>query len=178
MIIRWLNHHPKIDPTAFIAEGAKVIGGVTMEEHSSLWFNSVARGDVNHISIGKYSNIQDSSTLHVADDYPLIIGNYVTAGHNVKLHGCTIKDRVLVGIGAIVLNGAQVNDDIIIGAGALVTEGAVLAILLLYLGIPCKPVRKLTPEEIATNKMWAEKYALLSRSYMEGYAPADRKWGL
>src|SRR3972149_6367775 len=115
---------PRIDESAFMEDSARIIGDVEIGAHSSIWFNAVVRGDVHYIRIGSRTNVQDNCTLHVTKDtYPLIIGNDITIGHGVILHGCTIKDRCLIGMGAIILDNAEVGEDCIIGAGALVTGG-------------------------------------------------------
>lgn len=123
MILPYRGITPAIAKSTYIAPGAYVIGKVTIGSKSSVWFNAVIRGDVNEIIIGTCTNIQDGSLLHVADEYRLVVGNYVTVGHGVNLHACTIGDTVLIGIGAIVLNGAKIGDGAIIGAGTLVPEG-------------------------------------------------------
>jgi len=119
---RHLDAKPRVHPTAFIAPGADVIGDVTLEEESSVWFQTVLRGDINRIVIGPRSNVQDGSVVHLADDYGVAVGELVTVGHKAILHACTIADEVLVGMGAIVLDGAEVGARCIIGAGALITK--------------------------------------------------------
>ena len=116
---------PKIHETAFMEDSARIIGDVEIGAHSSIWFNAVVRGDVHYIRIGSRTNVQDNCTLHVTKDtYPLIIGNDITIGHGVILHGCTIKDRCLIGMGAIILDAAEVGEDCIIGAGALMQDAS------------------------------------------------------
>ncbi|MEO6955837.1 MAG: gamma carbonic anhydrase family protein [Antricoccus sp.] len=138
---------PQIDPTAFIAPTACVVGDVTMGPNSSLWYGCVARADTSPITIGEDSNIQDCSTMHADPHFPLIVGNRVTVGHNVILHGATIHDDVLVGMGSIVMNGADVGSWSIIAAGAVITQGTVVPEGSLVAGVPAKVLRKVTDED-------------------------------
>jgi carbonic anhydrase/acetyltransferase-like protein (isoleucine patch superfamily) len=164
---RFLDAKPRIHPTAFVAPGADVIGDVTLEEESSVWFQTVLRGDINRIVIGPRSNVQDGSVIHLADDYGTFVGELVTVGHKAILHACTIADEVLIGMGAIVLDGAEIGARSIIGAGTLVTGGKVIPPGSLVLGSPAKVVRQLSLEEQAGIKAWAEKYVALARAYRE-----------
>ena len=158
--------HPKIHPTVFIVESAIIIGDVEIGEYSSIWFNAVVRGDVHYIRIGDRTNIQDLCMLHVTKEtHPLILGNDITVGHSVTLHGCTIKDRCLIGMGTTILDGAVVGEDCIIGAGALVTEGAVIPPGTLAIGMPAKPKRDLTEKEIARIRQSAQNYIDYARTY-------------
>ena len=158
--------HPKIHPTVFVVETAVIIGDVEIGEYSSIWFNAVVRGDVHYIRIGDRTNIQDLCMLHVTKDtHPLILGNDITVGHSVTLHGCTIKDRCLIGMGTTILDGAMVGEDCIIGAGALVTEGAVIPPGTLAVGMPAKPKRDLTEKEIARIRQSAQNYIDYARTY-------------
>ncbi len=152
------NIEPKLDEDVFIADGAKVIGNVKIGKRSSVWFNSIVRGDVNYISIGTYTNVQDLSILHVTNEYPLIIGNYVTIGHSAKLHGCVVKDNSLIGIGSTVLDNAVVSENCIIAAGALILQNMVVPSGKLIAGVPGKIVRDLTDEEIRQIRILAENY--------------------
>jgi carbonic anhydrase/acetyltransferase-like protein (isoleucine patch superfamily) len=165
-----LPHHgawPEIDPSAFIAPSSDIIGEVKIGAESSVWFQCVIRGDVNTIKIGKRTNIQDHSMLHVdRRDCPLAIGDEVTVGHRVTLHGCTVGSRVLVGMGAIVMNKAVIGDDSIVAAGALVTEGKVFPPKSLILGAPAKLARELKPEELAFLTKSANNYVGDSREYL------------
>lgn len=150
---------PKIDDSVFIADGVKIIGEVEIGKDASIWYNSVIRGDVNYIKIGELSNVQDLSMLHVTNKkWPLIIGNKVTIGHSVKLHGCVIEDLVLIGIGAIVLDGAIVQTKSMVAAGAVVKPGFVVPSGKLVAGIPAKVVRDLTDAEIADLEQSAQRY--------------------
>lgn len=141
---------PEIHPTVYVAPTASVIGDVVVGPESSLWFGAVVRGDVFHIRVGARSNVQDNCVLHVThDSNACIVGDEVTVGHAAVLHGCTVRDRVLVGMGAIVLDEADIGSDTIIGAGALVTMGAKIPPRSLVLGRPARVVRPLTDEEVA-----------------------------
>ncbi len=162
MIRPFQGIHPKIDPTVFIAETAVIVGDVEIGPQSSIWYNVVARGDVNFIRIGKRTNIQDLSMLHVthrknaADPgAPLIIGDDVTVGHSVTLHGCTVENGSFIGMQAIVMDKVTVGEGALIGARALVTEGTSIPPHTLWLGSPARYKRDLTSDEIA----WLEKSA-------------------
>ena len=163
----FLDSPPSIDPTAFVAPGANVIGDVTLGAESSVWFQCVLRADIQRIVIGPRSNVQDGAVIHLADDFGTHVGELVTVGHKAILHACTIADEVLVGMGAIVLDGAEIGPRSIIGAGALVTGGKKFPGGSLILGSPAKAVRTLTLDEQAGIKVWAEKYVSLSRAYRE-----------
>ena len=164
---RFLDIPPSVDPTAFVAPGAHVIGNVTLSAESSVWFQTVLRADINRIVIGPRSNIQDGAVIHLADDLGTHVGELVTVGHKAILHACTIGDEVLVGMGAIVLDGADIAPRCIIGAGALVTGGKKFPEGSLIIGSPAKAVRTLSLDEQAGIKVWAEKYVALSRAYRE-----------
>ncbi|MGF1785939.1 gamma carbonic anhydrase family protein [Photobacterium swingsii] len=164
---------PKLGLHTYIDASAVLIGEITLGNDSSIWPLVAARGDVNHIAIGDRSNIQDGSVLHVSratDDnpkgHPLIIGNDVTVGHKAMLHGCQIGNRVLVGMGAIILDGAIIHDDIIIGAGSLVPPGKELESDFLYIGSPIKKARSLTEKERAFLKVSADNYVRLKDEYL------------
>ncbi len=159
MILPYRGRWPKIHETSFIAPSADVIGDVEIGERSSVWFQCVIRGDVNYIRIGNQTNIQDHSMLHVTRvKSPLIIGNEVTVGHRVTLHGCTVGNRVLIGMGAIVLDDAEIGDDCIIGAGALVTKKSQIPPRSLVYGSPAKVIRELNAEELAFLTKSAANY--------------------
>ena len=151
----------------FIAQGAVVLGNVTLGDYSSVWCNAVLRGDINRIVVGHHSNIQDNVVLHLADDFPCVVGNYVTIGHGAIVHACTVGDQVLVGIGAVILDGAVIGRQSLIGARALVTEGARIPPGSLVLGTPARVVRKLAAEERAGLKALAEKYVRISGCYLK-----------
>lgn len=169
----YLHLSPSIDKDVFIDETATVIGDVRISEDVSIWPMVVIRGDVNYVSIGKRSNIQDGSVLHVTHispndpkGFPLIIGDNVTVGHKAMLHGCTIGDRVLVGMGSILLDGAIIEDDVMIGAGSLVPPGKRLESGFLYLGSPVKKVRPLSSAEIEHFIYSANNYVEWKNNYL------------
>lgn len=164
---------PQIAASAFIAEGAVVIGDVTVGQESSIWYNCVVRGDVNFIRIGDRTNIQDLSMLHVthkkdADDpgAPLVIGNEVTVGHSVTLHGCTIEDGAFIGMQAMIMDGAVVGKGALVGARALVTEGTVIPPATLWVGAPAKYKRDLTPAEVEWLGRSSGNYVRYSRDFL------------
>jgi gamma-carbonic anhydrase len=160
---------PRLHPTAFAAEGSAIIGDVEIGEGSSIWYGTVLRGDVNFIRVGARTNLQDQTVVHVTSrTHPTIIGDDVTVGHRAVLHGCTVKDRCLVGIGAIVLDGAVIGPDAMVGAGALVPPGAVVPPGTLVLGSPAKPKRPLTPEELAFLVQSAANYVGYAARYRGG----------
>lgn len=175
-----LPHHgkwPAIHETAFIAPSADVIGEVEIGANSSVWFQVVVRGDVHWIKIGSRTNVQDHTMLHVTrKKSPLTIGDEVTIGHRVTLHGCTIGNRVLLGMGSIVLDDAVIGDDCIVGAGALVTKGTVVPAGSLVIGSPAKVTRSLKVEEIAFLKQSAENYVGDSREY-QSYVRGPKRLG-
>jgi carbonic anhydrase/acetyltransferase-like protein (isoleucine patch superfamily) len=160
-----LDQDPQIDASAYIASGAVVIGAVTMGPNSSVWHNCVLRGDINSIEIGEGSNVQDGSVVHLADDYGVKVGKYVTIGHMAMIHACTIGDECLIGMHSTVLDGAVIGEQSIVGAGALVTKGTQVPAGSLVLGAPAKVVRALTTEERAGLKGMAEKYVTVSREH-------------
>jgi gamma-carbonic anhydrase len=157
---------PAIHPSVFVAASADVVGRVTLHEESSVWYHATLRGDLNEIVIGPRSNVQDNVVIHLADDFGCHVGELVTVGHSAILHACTVKDEVLVGMGAIILDGAVIGERSIIGAGALVTGGTVIPPGSLVLGSPAKVVRSLPLDEQAKIRSWAEKYVRGSREYL------------
>jgi gamma-carbonic anhydrase len=157
---------PDIASSAFIAASADVIGRVSLGEESSVWYQATLRGDINEIVIGPRSNVQDNAVIHLSDDLGCYVGELVTVGHSAILHACTVKDEVLIGMGAIILDGAVIGERSIIGAGALVTGGAIIPPGSLVLGSPGKVVRVLSLDEQAKVKTWAEKYVVQSRKYL------------
>lgn len=163
---------PDIAPSAFVDDTAVVIGEVTIGEEASIWPTAVLRGDIHFIKVGRRSNVQDGSVVHVthASDfnpggYPTVIGDEVTVGHRVVLHGCTIGNRCLIGMGATILDGAVIEDEVIIGAGALVTQGKRLESGHLYVGSPAKKARPLTDEERAFLGYSPNHYAALAAKH-------------
>ena len=159
---------PKIHSTAYIEDSAQIIGEVEIGEYSSVWCNAILRGDVHFIRLGKRTNIQDNCVLHgTKGGYPVILGDDITVGHNVTLHGCVVKDRCLIGMGAIILDGVEIGEDSIIGAGALVTEKTIVPPKSLVMGLPGKVVRPLKDEEVARILKSAKNYIEYSTDYKE-----------
>ena len=168
MIHPFKENNPKIDDSALVMESAQIIGDVVIGEESSVWFNAVIRGDVNHIKIGNHTNIQDGCVLHVArKTHPLIVGDEVTIGHNVTLHACTIVSRCLIGMGAVVMDGAEIGENSIVGAGALVTPGTKIPPGSLVLGSPAKVKRELTEDEKRGIRESAANYVGDMENYIE-----------
>lgn len=160
MIKEFEGKIPEIHERAFVAEGAIVVGSVLMEEYSSIWHNVVLRGDVNFIKLGKYSNIQDNSVVHGADEHSTTIGDFVTVGHGAIIHGCKIEDHCLIGMGCIVMNGAVVGRGSIIAAGAIVLENQVIPPFSMVVGVPGKVIKTL-PENTDKIHYQAVKYKTL-----------------
>ena len=154
----FLHKSPTLGQGVYIARTAVVLGDVTMGDNSSIWYNAVARGDINRITIGHHTNIQDNAVLHNADDFPCVIGNWVTVGHSAIVHACTVGDETLIGMGAVILDGAVIGNQCLIGAKALVTPGTKIPDGSMVLGAPAKVVRALTEKERGDLKYWAEKY--------------------
>lgn len=148
MIKEYLGIKPSVSDKTFIADSAEVIGKVSIGDNSSVWYTSVLRGDVNTITIGEYTNIQDGCVVHVNSDSPTEIGNYVTIGHRSIIHGCKIGNNVLIGMGAIILDGVVIEDNTIIGAGSIVTPNKIICQKSLAIGAPAKVVRTLNDNEI------------------------------
>jgi gamma-carbonic anhydrase len=158
---------PVIDPTAYVDPSAQVIGDVEIGEESSVWMNVVIRGDVNHIRIGRRSNVQDGTIVHVMHDtHPTVIGDEVTIGHGAIVHGCTVEDRVLIGMGAILLNGARVGADSIVAAGSLVPEGVAIPPRSLAMGSPAKVRKTLSDAEVASILEYSGNYVRYRLDYM------------
>lgn len=168
MIYSYQGITPRLGKDVFLAPGVVVLGDVEIGDGANLWFYTVARGDVNHITIGPNTNIQDLCMLHVTSDrFPLTIGRDVIVGHRAVLHGCTIHDGVLIGIGALVLDGAVVEPGAIVAAGAVVTPGTVIPAHRVAVGIPARPTREPTPEERAFHTLNLQKYAAYARTFHE-----------
>jgi carbonic anhydrase/acetyltransferase-like protein (isoleucine patch superfamily) len=172
-VAAFLDRHPGIGRNAYLHPSCQVIGEVSLGEDSSVWCNAVLRGDVNRIVVGRGTNIQDLSVGHVShktpenpEGSPLIIGDYVTVGHSVVLHGCRIGNECLIGMGSIILDDVLIPDHVMIGAGSLVTQGKMLESGMLYMGRPAKAVRRLTDEEIAYLRYSAEHYVRLKNYYL------------
>ncbi|WP_315114330.1 gamma carbonic anhydrase family protein [uncultured Clostridium sp.] len=165
MIKKIKDREPKIHKSCFVAETSHVIGDVTLEEGVNLWFGSVLRGDTNNIIIGKNTNIQDNSVLHVDKNHPLIIEENVTVGHGAILHGCNIGSNSLIGMGSIVLDGAVIGKHTLVAAGSLVPQGKVIPDGVLCIGSPVKVIRELTEEEKTNLTQSALNYVELSKAY-------------
>ena len=159
---------PKVGKNVYIAKGAVVEGRVTLKDHASIWHGAVLRGDINRIEVGRYSNIQDLSVLHVEHNRACLIGDYVVVGHAAILHACTVKDGSLVGMGSIVLDDAVIGSGTLLGAGSLVPHGERLKPGSLYFGRPAKFVRKLTKREIQGLIQWAKRYARYAAEHLAG----------
>jgi carbonic anhydrase/acetyltransferase-like protein (isoleucine patch superfamily) len=162
----FLQKPPVLGKEVYIAQGAIVLGDVTLGDHASVWYNAVLRGDINRIIVGHHSNVQDNSVLHLADDFACIIGNYVTVGHAAIVHACTIGDETLIGMGATILDGAEIGEQCLVGARALVTPGTKIPPGSMVLGAPARVARALKPEERTRLKGWAEKYVEVSGYFL------------
>lgn len=159
---------PSLHSTVFLAPGVKIIGDVQIGKYSSIWYNSVIRGDVHYIKIGDHTNIQDCSMLHVTNGkFPINIGNKVTVAHSVKLHGCTLKDLSFIGIGAILLDGSVIEENAMVAAGAVVPPGFIVPSGKLALGVPAKIIRDLTESEIADIELNSNRYTEYSQITIE-----------
>ncbi len=177
MLYKFEGHMPKIDEKAYAFTSSTVIGMVEMKEYSSVWPNVTVRGDVNRIEIGRYSNIQDNSVLHVADNFACIVGDYVTVGHCALLHACTVEDYALIGMHSTVLDGAVIGTGSIVAAGAVVTKGTVVPPYSLVAGVPAKIIKKLDEashdeihaQAIKYKDLWTRRYGLLPNSGGESY---------
>jgi carbonic anhydrase/acetyltransferase-like protein (isoleucine patch superfamily) len=156
---------PEIDPSAYVADSATVIGKVTLGANASVWFGVTIRGDNERITIGAHSNVQENTVMHTDMGYPMMIGDNVTIGHQAMLHGCTVGDGSLIGIQAIILNGAKIGKGCLVGAGALVTEGKEFPDHSLIIGTPAKAIRTLTEADRTRLQEIADGYATRSRSY-------------
>lgn len=156
---------PSLAPQVFIAQGAIVVGDVTLSDHSSVWYGAVLRGDINSIHVGSRSNIQDGAVVHVSDDYAAIIGDDVTIGHRAIVHACRVENEVLVGMGAILLDGCHIGLRSIIAAGAVVPKGMIVPEGSLVIGTPGRIIRSLTEDERAANRQLAAKYVEVSNRF-------------
>lgn len=167
---------PNLHEKSYVAEGAVVIGDVTLGEYGSIWHNVSIRGDVNKVTIGRYSNIQDNSVVHVADNHPAVIGDYVTVGHSAIVHACTVEDYCLIGMGSVILDGAIVGRGSIIAAGAVVAPKTVIPPFSMVVGVPGKVIKQL-PENVESTHsqavkyktLWCERYGLLPDNDGEKY---------
>ena len=170
-VLRRLSMLPVIGEGVYIAKSADIIGEVEIADDASIWFNVVLRGDVEKISIGKGSNVQDGTVIHTTlDKYPTVIGDNVTIGHNAMLHGCKVNDNVLIGIGSIVLDNSEIGENSIVAAGSLVPPGKKFPPCSLIMGSPAKVVKTLGEEDIAGIKNYADRYIAYKNMYLEkGY---------
>ena len=178
MLYKFEGQYPKIDEKAYAFNAATVIGKVEMKEYSSVWPGVTVRGDVNRIEIGRYSNIQDNSVLHVSDSHACIVGDYVTVGHCALLHACTVEDHCLIGMHATVLDGAVIGTGSIVAAGAVVTKNTIVPPHSLVAGVPAKVIKTLDPEvthgqihaqSIKYKDLWTRRYGLLPDGGGETY---------
>lgn len=158
---------PRIADSVYVSPGVHIIGDVEIGEHSSLWFGTIVRGDVHYIRIGRETNLQDGTIVHVMkDQYPTILGDYVSVGHGAVLHGCTIASHCLIGMRATILNDARIGEYSIIGAGALITEGTIIPPKSMVLGMPAKVRRELTPDEVESIDEYARRYHEYKETYL------------
>ena len=168
MILSYQGKKPRFGKGVYVAPSADIIGDVEVGDRSSIWFQTVIRGDVHYIQIGQCSNVQDGSVLHVfRGEHPLVIGDYVTIGHSVTLHGCTIESNVLIGMGACILNGARIGAGSIVGAGALVAEDTVVPPESLFMGVPAKFIRRLKEGEQRIIRRYADNYLEYTENYLK-----------
>ena len=168
MIRSFKGMTPKIPASCYVDESAQLVGDVVLGEHASVWMNAVLRGDVHSIRIGAHSNVQDCSVLHgMKQQYGVSLGEYVTVGHSVTLHGCTVQDRCLIGMGCIILNGAEIGEGSIIAAGTLIPEKTIVEPGSLWMGSPGKLRRKLTAEDQETIMRYARNYLEYKETYLK-----------
>lgn len=167
MIYTWNGKSPIIHPNTYIAPGAKLIGDVELKEGATVWFNAVLRGDEAKITIGPGSNIQDGCVVHADPGFPVDVGANVTVGHNVTLHGCTVEDEALIGMGATILNGAVIGARALVAAGALVTEEKRIEPETLVAGLPAKAMRQLSQEDIEHMRAGVQSYISRGKQYRE-----------
>jgi carbonic anhydrase/acetyltransferase-like protein (isoleucine patch superfamily) len=159
------DRHPQIDNTAYVADGAQIIGDVVLRSHTSVWFNAVIRGDTEQISVGSGSNIQDGAIIHADPGYPCTIGAGVVTGHGAILHGCQIGENCLIGMGAVILNGAKIAPGSIVAAGAVVPEGKEFPPRSLIMGVPAKVMRETTAQDLEQIAAGARHYQDRARIY-------------
>ena len=165
MIYDFEKNVPEVHPEAWVASNASIIGKVKLEKNSSIWFNAVLRGDIEPITIGENSNIQDGSVIHTDPGFPLNVGKGVTVGHMVMLHGCKISDDSLIGIGSVILNNAKIGKNCIIGANTLITENKIIPDNSLVVGSPGRVIRKVTKDEVKAIIDNAKHYVANSKKY-------------
>lgn len=162
---KFASRKPTLGEAVFVAPGAILRGDVSIGDHSSIWFNAVLRADINFIRIGHHSNIQDNCVLHLSDDFPCVIGNYVTVGHGAIVHACTVGDGSLVGMGSTILDGAVIGEGALVGANSLVPLGMKVPPGSVVFGNPARIVRALSPEEQGVIRGYAEKYVRAAQFY-------------
>jgi carbonic anhydrase/acetyltransferase-like protein (isoleucine patch superfamily) len=168
VLLEYAGKRPDVAPDAFVAETAVVLGNVALGQGASVWFNAVLRGDKELIAIGERTNVQDNCTIHVDPGFPVSVGAGVTIGHGAIVHGCTVEENCLIGMGATVLNGARIGRDSLVGAGALVTEGKQVPPRSLVVGVPGRVLRELTADEIDGLRGSAQGYYDHSRTFLGG----------
>lgn len=168
MLVPYNGIMPQVGASVFLAEGAKLIGDVTIGEEASIWFNAVLRGDLAPVIIGRGSNIQDGSIGHVNEKQPLLVGDGVSVGHGAIIHGCRIGNGTLIGMGAIVLNGADIGEYALVGAGSLITENKTIPPYTLVMGSPARVVRELTQADLDRMRRTSEGYVLRGTEYRQG----------
>jgi gamma-carbonic anhydrase len=172
MLVEYNGFRPSVATDVFVADTARVIGDTSIGEGASIWFGAVLRGDINKISVGPYSNIQDNAVLHVGTDEPCVIKDHVLVGHQATIHGCTVQPGCLIGIRAVILNNAVIGKESIIGAGAVVPEGVKIPPRSLVIGMPARVVRKVTSEELKNVRFWVQRYYALGQTYRGKQAPS------
>jgi len=173
MIRSYKGITPTVPPSCYVDESAQLIGDVVLGENASVWMNAVLRGDVNSIRVGAHSNIQDCSVLHgMLNQWPVIVGEWVTVGHSVTLHGCVVEDRCLIGMGVVILNGARIGEGSIIAAGTLIPEGTIVEPRSLWMGVPGKLRKQLTDDDQETILRYGRNY----QGYRESYLEEMKKW--
>ncbi len=168
MIYQFEERIPTLPKEYYVADNATIIGDVLLHNQSSIWFGAVLRGDIEPISIGERSNIQDNSVAHTGRNHPVVVGNDVTVGHRVTLHGCTIGNNCLIGMGATLLDGCEIADNCIVGAGSLVGQNRKIPAGSMAIGSPARVIRKLTDEEISDIRSYADRYVTLQARYRNG----------
>jgi len=169
LYLSYLEYVPTIKPSVYLAPGAVVVGRVELQDEVSIWYNAVVRGDVDEVKIGRRTNIQDGCVLHQNEGVPLIIGEEVTVGHGAMIHGCTIGDGCLIGMGAIILTGAKIGEECLIGAGTLIKEGQEIPPGVLAVGSPARIVRELSAEERMNLRRSAHHYVLMADQHRKSY---------
>jgi carbonic anhydrase/acetyltransferase-like protein (isoleucine patch superfamily) len=168
MIRTYQGHTPSIPESCYVDVSAQIIGDVILGEHASVWMNAVVRGDVHSIRVGAHSNVQDCAVLHgMRYKYPVIVGEYVTIGHNATVHGCVVEDACLIGMGATIMNNARIGEGSIVAAGALIPEGMIIPPRSLVAGVPGKVRRELTSDDREMILMYARNYLDYTKIYLE-----------